>query len=183
MKRPSSAVTIVLSLVLLQLPNLSTHREVKAEVEINASPTVVWTVLTDFSSYFIWNPYIYPAKGVAKPGAHLELTLHEGPKPITFEPTVVTAQPNQELSWEGHFGGMIDRTEVFTIEAVDPHHVRLIARGVFKGILLPLVGGLPDDTQRGLDQMGRALRTRAEFLEPRSVFWRRLVDLTEEPVE
>jgi len=149
------------------LPDLSTHREVKAEIEVHAAPQQVWTVLTDFAAYTIWNPYISPAKGQARPGTQLELTLHGGGGSMTYEPTVVTAQPNRELSWSGRMIGavMFERVQTFTIVSLGPHRVRLVAEERFKGLAVPLARSITDDAAHGLDIMSKALRTRAELWE------------------
>jgi len=149
------------------LPDLSTHREVKAEIEIHAAPQQVWAVLTDFAAYEIWNPYISPAKGQARPGARLELTLQSGGGSITYEPTVVTAEPNRRLSWSGRMMGAIvfERVQTFTIVPLEPHRVRLVAEERFKGLAVPLAWSIADDAAHGLDVMSKALRTRAELWE------------------
>jgi hypothetical protein len=136
-----------------------------AEVEIQASPELVWTILTDFSKYPIWNPYIYPAKGEVRPGARLELTLHDGTHSNTIQVTVLTATPNKELSWGGRLSGAFDRVQTFSLEPLGPDRVRLVSRAFFKGFLLPLVGGVPEKAREGLAMMNSALRTRAELLQ------------------
>lgn len=169
MKLSASAAVLLLGAALASvLPNLSTQRELKAEIEIAAAPERVWKILTDFSAYSIWNPYIYPAKGEARAGAQLELTLHPGPKTITFQPIVLAAEPNRELRWFGRTfaSGVFDREQSFTIETIDPHRVRLTSRELIKGFLTPFIGGLLDDTQRGLEIMNQALRARADLLGP-----------------
>jgi hypothetical protein len=160
----ASAVALLLG-ALVQLPNLSTHREVEAEVEIQASPELVWMILTDFPAYPIWNPYIYPAKGEVRQGARLELTLHDGARSTTIQVTVLAVTANKELSWGGRLSGAFDRVQTFSLEPLGPDRVRLVSRAFFKGFLLPLVGGVPEGTRRGLAMMNSALRTRAELME------------------
>jgi hypothetical protein len=145
------------------LPDFSTHKEVKSEVEINASAGTVWRTLTNFPAYDIWNPYIYPASGEAVAGRQLDLTLRGG-NVIHYSPTVLIAEPDSELSWRGGFGG-IERVVTFEIRPLGPHVVRLIATERFKGILLPLAGGATGDAASGLPLMIRALRDRAELLD------------------
>src|SRR5579864_9666833 len=94
-------------------PDLSTHKEIKTEIEINASADTVWRTLTNFPAYDIWNPYIYPAAGEAVAGRQLDLTLRGGTV-IHYNPTVVVAQPEQELSWAGKMPfGAIERVVTF----------------------------------------------------------------------
>jgi hypothetical protein len=147
------------------IPDLSTHKEVKAEVEIQASADMVWRTLTNFPAYDIWNPYIYPASGEAIAGHKLDLTLRGG-SIIHFTPTVLVAKPNQELSWAGEVPlGAVQRVVTFEIQTLEPHRVRLTATERFRGILLPLATGVTGDSATGLSQMTKALRGRAELLD------------------
>jgi hypothetical protein len=147
------------------LPDLSTHKEVKTEVEIKASADTVWRALTNFPAYDIWNPYIYPASGEAIAGGRLDLTLRGG-NVIHYSPTVLVAEPEHELSWGGKMPfGAIERIVTFQIHALGPRSVRLVAIERFKGILLPLAGGVTGDSASGLQVMTRALRDRAELLD------------------
>jgi hypothetical protein len=147
------------------LPNLSTHRDVKAETEIEASPSTVWRVLTDFSAYELWNPYIFPASGDAVAGRQLDLTLRTGTV-IHYQPTILVVKPEQELSWGGKVPlAGVERVVTFTIEPIARHRVRLVAREHFQGALLPLAQSAPGDAAAGLTSMVRALRDRAELLD------------------
>ena len=147
------------------LPDLSTHKDVRAEVEIDASAEQVWRVLTDFPAYDIWNPYIYPASGQAAAGRTLDLTLRGGTV-IHFAPTVLVAKPGEELTWAGKMPlGAVERVLTFALTPLGPHRVRLVATERFRGIALPLVSGVTDDAAAGLAAMTRALRDRVELLD------------------
>ncbi len=168
MRLPASAIALLMGIAVAAASPLATQREVKAEIEINAPPELVWKILTDFPSYPIWNPYIYPAKGELRTGAQLELTLHPGDQHIPFRPVVLSVEPNKELSWGGRTltTGVFDRVQTFTIEPLEPTRARLVSREVFTGLLTPFYGGLVDDTRRGLEMMTSTLRTRAELFAP-----------------
>ncbi len=136
------------------------------QVDIEASPEQVWAVLTDFPAYPIWNPFIYPVRGTPRPGSLLEVTLHPGTGPVTYQATVVTAEPNRELSWTGQVlsAGVYTETFTFTIEPLHDGGARLAARETGKG-LAPVGWFAGDgDVPRGLDQMVKALRNRVELL-------------------
>jgi hypothetical protein len=147
------------------LPDLSTHRDVKTDIEIKASAATVWHVLTDFSAYELWNPYIYPASGKAVAGHEIDLTLRRGTV-IHYTPTVLVATRDQELSWGGKIPfGAVERVVTFVIQPLEPHRVRFIATEHFQGPLLPLAQGVTNDAAAGLSEMARALRDRAELLD------------------
>jgi hypothetical protein len=165
MKLSASAAVVLLGVSLLSLPSVSTRQEVTAEIDINAPAERVWGILTDFSRYSIWNPYIFPATGEARAGSRLELTLHLGGRSLTIRPTVLTVQPDRELSWSGRVGlGLMERTQTFSLEQLGPRRVRLVSRELFKGFFLLFMGSLPQETQQGLDMMNHALRSAAELV-------------------
>jgi hypothetical protein len=162
--RPLAFLSTIL--VLAMFPALTAQHQVQAEVEINAPPELVWQILTDLAGYTIWNPYVYPASGEIRAGAQLDITLHSGTGVIEFQPTVVTVQPNHILRWRGQTFtfGVFDRDQTFTLEPLGADRSRLIAQETFTGLLTSLSGNVQGDAQRGLDEMSRALRDRAEIM-------------------
>ena len=161
------AAVVAVTLLQINLPgiDLRTQREVQAQVEIRAPAALVWSVLTEFRSYDIWNPYMYPVTGDLRPGQVLEVTLHTGGDVVKYTPTVLGVEPRRGFSWGGRVpGGVIERLHAFTLEELQPTLVRVNARERFQGFALPLYGNAPDEARRGLEAMTRALRDRAELL-------------------
>jgi hypothetical protein len=162
------AVIVALSVAQVNLqwpPDIRTQREVQTQVEIRAPAALVWKILTEFSAYDIWNPYIYPVRGELRPGELLDVTLHTDGSTLRYQPAVLAVQPNHQLSWGGRIpGGMFERVQTFTVDVLTPERARVTSRERFQGYLLPLYGGMPDDARRGLEAMTRALRDRAELL-------------------
>jgi uncharacterized protein YndB with AHSA1/START domain len=65
-------------------------REIKTTIEIDAPTNTVWTVLTDFSRYSEWNPFIRLIHGKAQQGEQLEILIHPpGGKGMTFRPIIL----------------------------------------------------------------------------------------------
>ncbi len=143
-------------------------KELRAEIEIRASAEKVWQILTDFSSFPKWNPFIRRASGELRKGARLEVFLQpSGARGMTFRPTVLTAEPNRELRWLGQLliSGLFDGEHIFTIEPLGVSRVRFAQREIFTGLLVPLfTRGMHKDTLRGFEEMNRALKLRAESL-------------------
>jgi hypothetical protein len=141
-------------------------KELRTEIEIQASAERVWQLLTDFPSFPQWNPFIRKASGDIRVGERLEVKLQpSGASAMTFRPTVLTAEPNREFRWLGHLliSGLFDGEHIFTIEPLGEGRVRFTQREVFTGLLVPLFArGLDTDTRRGFDEMNQALRARAE---------------------
>jgi uncharacterized protein YndB with AHSA1/START domain len=50
-------------------------KELRADIEIQASAERVWQLLTDFASFPQWNPFIRRASGEPKKGTKLEVYL------------------------------------------------------------------------------------------------------------
>jgi uncharacterized protein YndB with AHSA1/START domain len=73
-------------------------KELRTEIEIQASPEKVWQILTDLDKYSEWNPYIHHAIGKALLGEKVDITFLSGSKDMILHCTVVEAQPNRKLS-------------------------------------------------------------------------------------
>ena len=141
-------------------------KELRSEIEIQASAERVWQLLTDFASFPQWNPFIRKASGSIQVGERLEVNIQpSGASGMTFRPTVLTAEPNRELRWLGHLliPGLFDGEHIFTIEPLGESRVRFTQRELFTGLLVPLLArGLDTDTRRGFEEMNQALKARAE---------------------
>ena len=141
-------------------------KEIREEIEISSSATRIWQILSDFSNYPTWNPFIRRAKGDAKEGTKLDVYLQpSGARGMSFKPAVLKAEANHELRWLGRLflPGIFDGEHIFTIEPTTPGHLRFVQREIFKGILVPfLAKSLDKDTRRGFREMNQALKTRAE---------------------
>lgn len=141
-------------------------KELRSEIEIEASAERVWQLLTDFAHFPQWNPFIRRASGNVKLGERLEVNIQpSGANGMTFRPTILKAEPNRELRWIGRLliPGLFDGEHIFTIEPFGTNRVRFIQREIFTGLLVPLFArGLDTDTQRGFEEMNQALKIRAE---------------------
>jgi hypothetical protein len=141
-------------------------KELRSEIEIDASAERVWQLLTDFAHFPQWNPFIRRASGNVKLGERLDVYMQpSGANGMTFRPTVLKAEPNRELRWIGHLliPGLFDGEHIFNIEPLGTNRVRFVQREIFTGLLVPLLAKrLDTDTQRGFEEMNQALKVRAE---------------------
>ena len=72
-------------------------KQLHSEVLIEASPTEVWTVLTDFARYADWNPFVVNVTGTPEVGERLSVTLSPpGGRRITLKPEVT-----EIVEWTG----------------------------------------------------------------------------------
>jgi hypothetical protein len=141
-------------------------KELRSEIEIQASAERVWHLLTDVAGFPRWNPFIRRAGGNVLVGEQLDVYLQpSGARGMRFRPTVLKAEPNRELRWLGHLvvPGLFDGEHIFIIEPMGPDRVRFIQREIFTGLLVPLFArGLDADTHRGFEEMNKALKAKAE---------------------
>jgi hypothetical protein len=140
-------------------------REIRTEIEIGASPEEVWRVLTAFSQFGQWNPFIPRIDGGLAEGKTLRVRLAPpGGKAMTFRPTVLRAEAPREFRWVGHllFPGVFDGEHIFELEDLGGR-TRFVQREEFRGILAgPMLGVLRSSTERGFIAMNEALRRRVE---------------------
>jgi hypothetical protein len=142
------------------------RKQLKCETEIEASPELIWQILTDLSAFPEWNPFIKGASGTLKKGEKLTVTMHPtGGRATTFKTTVLSVEPNRELRWIGHLGlpGLFDGEHFFGLNPLTSSRTLFVQREQFGGVLLPfLVGMLKRETSRGFSEMNLALKARAE---------------------
>lgn len=79
-------------------------KELYTEIEINASASVVWDILTDFNNFPNWNPFIKEISGNLQEGSQIEVFITP-PKNRSFQKNhrFFDAPKNQRF-FEGFFG-------------------------------------------------------------------------------
>jgi hypothetical protein len=137
---------------------------IERSIDLNATAAQVWAVITDFAAYSEWNPFIREAAGEARVGSQLRLRMQpRGRSATPVRPTILVAEPEQELRWLGHIviPGLFDGEHVFRITRLDAGRVRFTQEESFRGILAPFFGGgFLEDTAASFDAMNRALQER-----------------------
>jgi hypothetical protein len=140
-------------------------KTIQSEIEIDAPPSRVWAILSDFPSYPQWNPFIKRIQGVAEPGTRLDVLIEPpGARGMTLHPTVLTATPERELLWLGHLvvPRVFDGEHQLLISSLGDRRTQFTQREVFRGILVPFTGGILAKTEQGFAAMNEALKKRAE---------------------
>lgn len=148
-------------------------RELRTEIEFEATPQEVWDVLTDLPAYGEWNPFIRRIEGEPRTGAKLEVRMEpEGERAMTFRPTVLTVEPGREFRWLGHLlvPGVFDGEHRWSVEEIEPGRVRFTQSERFGGILVPLLWKKLRDggTAKGFRAMNEALAARVAALRSKS---------------
>jgi len=140
--------------------------ETRAEVEIAAPAAAIWRILTDFSDYGEWNPFITQLAGDLREGATLRVfvSLPEG-SDHELESRVIRCEDSFELRWRAHFGfpGLFDSEYFFRLIELEPGRTRFMQGANFSGVLQRLAGRTIAQAERGFVYMNRALKKRLEL--------------------
>jgi hypothetical protein len=143
--------------------------ELRTNIQIDAPPATVWSILTDLASYSDWNPFITSSEGKLAVDEQLVNRLEPpGGRPLTFKPTVTDVDPGHAFEWLGRLvlPGLFDGRHRFEVV---PHGdgTRLLHTERFSGILVPLLKkSLDTQTLAGFEAMNSALKARAEATTP-----------------
>lgn len=132
-------------------------KNIQTEIIINADKATIWNILTDFSKYSDWNPFIVKVEGSLAIGKYLTNTISmEGQKPQVFKPKLLEVLPQKSLKWLGSlfFKGIFDGEHYFRLEPLKNNQTRLIHgenfSGIFSSIILKMIG---KQTQEGFIKM------------------------------
>lgn len=140
--------------------------ELRTELQIDRPPERVWEVLTDFSSYHEWNPFITDIKGDLSAGSRLQVTLNPPEsREMTIRPTVMVSNGPNELRWLGHlwFKGLFDGEHFFQCHELESGGTRFVHGENFQGVLVRFVGDTLTRVARGFVYMNQALKKRVEL--------------------
>lgn len=140
-------------------------KEINTEIEINARPEKIWRVITDFTNFPDWNPFIRDIKGTLIVGSNLEIHISTASgKNRTYRPTLTKVEPNHELRWYGKgFFGLVNGEHIIKIEQLSENHARMIHKEIFTGIGTSLAGRrMENDVRHGLEEMNSALKKKIE---------------------
>jgi len=140
-------------------------REIREQIEIDAPPWKVWSVLIDLPRYAAWNPLAIRGEGVPMPRKRLKVRIAspEG-RGMTFRPTVTSYEAGRTFRWRGRLlvPGLLDGEHIHEVEPLEGGRTRYVQRERFRGLLVPLFAGMLEQTRRGFRGMNEALKARVE---------------------
>lgn len=140
-------------------------RELRTEITIDAPPEKVWAVLTGFSRYEAWNPFITRIAGKAEAGGRLHLRVRLAGLPtISFNAGIDQFKPGERLGW---YAVILPRLfearhwfELSTDASGKTHFVHAeIFYGLFSAPVLLLLSG---SFKRAYETMNRSLKRTVE---------------------
>jgi hypothetical protein len=113
------------------------------EVNIQARPGVVWSLLTDAAGFSRWNSTVTAIDGQIREGERLR--LHVPGTDRTFTPTVSGVVAPERMTWSGGVAPIFKGVRTFTLTPRGDGSTDFSMTERFFGVMLPLVkGSLPD---------------------------------------
>ncbi len=140
-------------------------KEVYSEIQINASASVVWDILTDFEKFGEWNPFIKEISGTLKEGSELRIFIEPpNSKGMEFKPTLKKVETEKKIQWLGKIWipKLFDGEHRWIINQIDDNTVLFIQKERFTGIFVPFFSKLLKNTKSGFEMMNQNLKQRAE---------------------
>lgn len=130
----------------------------QTKIEIPASPSAVWEVLTDASAYPDWEPNITKVEGSISLGS--KLTIHTKLSSRAFPVKVTTLDKDSTMVWTGGMPlGLFKGVRTFSLTpAGEGCEFSMVE--VFSGPLLPLIGKTIPDLSESFEQFAAALKQR-----------------------
>lgn len=141
-------------------------REIITEIIIDADIEKIWSVLLDFKSYSIWNPFIRSIEGTNKEGEEIKVTIQPlNKKPMIFKPHILSIS-KYEFIWLGKAWNMFNifcGEHRFLLQPINSKQVKLIHSEIFSGLLhIPIFSLIYQSTKSGFINMNEALKKRCE---------------------
>lgn len=140
---------------------MSSQKEIRTSIKINATPDKVWSIFTDFENYPNWNPFISSLTGTVAVGETIKIKLPG----MTFKPTVLKFEKNKELRWLGKlfFSGVFDGAHSFILEDNGDGTTTFHQNEIFNGFLVGMFSKQLDrDTKPGFESMNQKLKKLVE---------------------
>jgi hypothetical protein len=134
-------------------------------IVIDASPSTVWSILTDWPGYAEWNPFLTELKGEPRVGSRLSVRMKTpGDKQMRFRPKLTVLEPESRLQWLRRAGlpGILDGRHTFSLTALPEGRTWFEQAETFTGLLTWFTGSLSKRTQHGFKQMNQALAQRCQ---------------------
>lgn len=144
---------------------MKTTNNITTEIVINAPAERVWDILSNFSAYEHWNPFIVKIEGQLQKGAKLKTTLQNGKDTISFKPEIQSIIPGKYFSWKGQLflPGIFDGHHYFEIQPLNEVQIKLIHGENFSGLLASVIfKKIGNDTRNNFIRMNQSLKKLAE---------------------
>ena len=141
-------------------------REIRTEIEINASQMDVWDILMAFDKWSDWNPTVNQASGTATLGSKVSIIMagSEGKNGQKYSADITTFEAPRSFRWRAVMmaGFLMTNDRSFELEPAG-EGTKLINTEHFSGLLVSLLWSkLENFVPDSLISMNEALKRRAE---------------------
>lgn len=136
-------------------------RSFSSEIIIDKPPEAVWAILTGFSSYGLWNPFIRRIEGTTRLHSPLAIRVKLANLPeIGFKATVDRYTDRESLGWHAVFlRGCFEAHHWFELHPLESGGTRFVHAETFSGMMTaPLLFLLFGAFSKGYERMNRALK-------------------------
>jgi hypothetical protein len=141
--------------------------KIEHRIGVQATPDVIWQVVSDLPGWESWNPLYPSARGEIQFGAILMLDLAlPGEATRAIKPQVTDWTPNEQIIWKQNWmGGLLRSTRYIEIEALGPANCIFSNGEIYEGFGLRWFSRKRRRTLKaGFTAMGEAVRDKAEAL-------------------
>ena len=150
-----------LCLIVLLSATAARADQVVTQIAIAAPRAKVWAILTDFSSYPSWNPFIRRIEGKPAVGEVITADLHTtNLKPRTVNAKILVVDPGQQLRWLGNLPGLFSGEHYWILRDRPDGGTDLEQGEVFRGVMVPFIK--PERLRVDYEAMNKAMKARAE---------------------
>ncbi len=128
---------------------------------INASPEVVWNVLTDAPSYETWNSAVLGIEGEIAEGNKISLKSIVNPDRVFKLNVTGVEPPNRMVWWDGMPLGLFKGTRTFTVTPQGTGS-EFHMEEIYTGLMAPMITrAIPDQTE-AFEKFGDSVKAEAE---------------------
>jgi hypothetical protein len=115
----------------------------RVEVNIQATPHRIWTLLTDAPGFPRWNSTVTGIEGEIREGGKLRLQVPGTGR--VFSPTVSGFVTNERMTWTGGSAPMFKGVRTFELKPRNDGSTDFVMQERFSGLMLPFAkGSMPD---------------------------------------
>lgn len=133
----------------------------EATASIEATPDVIWPILTDGPGFLRWDSGVVGFEGTIEPGAKIEVKSSAQPD-RAFPVKVTDFQPGRSMTWTGGMPlGLFKGERTYSLSPAGPT-TTFKMREEYTGLFLPMIWKSIPDLQPSFDQFARGLKAEAE---------------------
>ena len=150
----------------LAFAGLYNAKEVNCSIEINAPRERVWRILSDFSRYQEWNPFIVSVNGEAVQRSPLVVKIRPAiGGTMDFNLLLQSVSPPGDMIWLGQtlLPKLLDGRHFFHIESLSAKQCRFVQGERYTGLFLYFAWPILSwSVRRSFSDMNIALKLHAE---------------------